>query len=173
MAALERPPATRFQSLADALCIDSDLFEPIQRALPSLAEADVSEPLVRAVRKDLFCLMRSDLVICDLTSPSLGDQGHDILFARAGGLVVVGVTDRFQHPPALLRLLNALVAPTSQTQLVNTILTMLPLASPQLSTRVPTQAQDDAAQTSGPIDAKFASQVLAEAGRSYAKDSKS
>lgn len=171
--ALERPPAPKFRALAEALQIDSDLFEPLQRALPSLAEADVSEPLVRSVRKDLFCLMRSDLVVCDLTSMSMGDQGHDILFARAGGLVVVGVTDRFQQPPALLRLLTALVAPTSQAQLVNVILTMLPIQHETVQYETPRATMRQDQQTSGPIDVNFASQVLAEAGRSHGKDAKS
>lgn len=120
---LLRPPRPSFIDHHKALKLPDILFgdlnDPEVQAF--LLQADGADPLIKSADKDLYCLMRSDMMLVDLSTPSFGDQGVDLLFGHLSGMPVVGLTDRFQNAPSLVSRLDCLIAPTSVGQIVRAI----------------------------------------------------
>jgi hypothetical protein len=98
-----------------------DVLKPLGEAAGTLLAADQPDPVVSSFKKDLYCLVRSDMMICDLSVLSAGEQGHDILIAQAAQIPTLGVTDRFQIPPSLLSRLTVLAAPSTTSHIVHLV----------------------------------------------------
>lgn len=119
--ALSRKPRHQFAKNQNALRLPDWMFAPLPEAMPILDEIESSDHLIRSADRHLFCLMRSDLMLVDLSTPGYGDQGIDTLFGHLGGMSMIGLTDRFQNAPSLVSRLVCLIAPTSVEQIAHAI----------------------------------------------------
>jgi hypothetical protein len=103
------------------LKIGPELFGDLKQASQLLGAGDSGEPLVRSADKDLYCLIRSDILLVDLSTAGYGEQGLDVLFGHIGGMPIIGITDRFQNAPSLFSRLDCLICPDSVGQIVHAI----------------------------------------------------
>jgi len=118
-------PRPQYKQLQSALDLPDWLYGPAVEA-GSLLEPFKPEPeTIQVHYHDLYCLMRADLVIVDLSQPSHGDQGYWCLAARLGGVPVIGVTDRYTVAPSLLSCLDTLIVPQGLDHIVRTVLMYL------------------------------------------------
>ena len=119
--ALSRPAKQSFFNAKEFLRLGDNLFLSLSEAGEGLAAGDEPQPTLQVAYKDLYCLMRSDVMLVDLSSPGYGEQGIEVLFGHIGRLPIVGLTDRFQTPPSILSRLDCLIAPTNTQQIVRAI----------------------------------------------------
>lgn len=165
---LMRPPRPAFVENFKAFRLRDELFGDLDEIGGFLASADGDEPLIKAADKDLYCLMRSDMMLVDLSAPGYGEQGLDALFGHLGGMPVIGLTDRFQNAPSLVSRLDCLIAPTNVGQITHVIgafgrKAKGPASSMEQHAQPPPQPA--ATPENGPeIDQGFASDVLRAAG---------
>lgn len=144
--------------LRDALRLRDDMFVGLGEA-EFLGAADGSEPLISAADKDLYCLMRSDIMLVDLSTPGYGEQGADVLFGQLGGMPIVGITDRFQNAPSLLARIDCLIAPTRVEQIIHVVM-MYGNSSPAHQPDTDRTKEPTVDKTAAPDIRTFVNQVL-------------
>ena len=140
------------------------MFADLEAVEPMLAAADSGEPTLRVADRDLYCLIRSDMMLVDLSMPGYGEQGVDVLFGHLGQMPIIGITDRYQNAPALLQRLDCLIAPDSIGQIVRAVMLfggVNGLASPETNAQA-APANDE--PTTPPVTKGFAEDVLRAAG---------
>lgn len=161
-----RAPRPAFIENFKAFKLRDELFGDLDDVGKFLAESDVEEPVIKSADKDLYCLMRSDMMLVDLSAQSYGEQGLDLLFGHLSGMPVIGLTDRFQNAPSLVSRLDCLIAPTSVGQIVRAIEAFSRKTKGPASPRSdePTPQQPEAPPTGPEVNQDFAAGVLQAAG---------
>lgn len=92
------------------LNLDAMLFEPISNAHLQRFTIDESAPVLDAIFKYLYCLIRSDVVLCDLNTPSMG-VSQQVMYSWLLGIPTVGISYRYYHSPWALRCCSTIVMP--------------------------------------------------------------
>jgi len=95
---------------AGHLRLDPDLFKPLSEALPRLRVAD-SSPTADVAFKNVYALLRSNVVVADLDNPDHGEKTQEVMYAYLIGVPVVGVAQRFMFSPYVAEKISALVRP--------------------------------------------------------------
>jgi hypothetical protein len=108
--------------LARELGLDDRTFGPPtdKNVLAWLYDLDGGVPLIAHHARDLYGLVRSDVVVVDLSDPA-PEIGVDLLFARTGGAKIVGLTDRFAHAPSVLARLDVMMVPNDVDGIVDVV----------------------------------------------------
>ncbi len=172
--ALAQPPRAAFYTAKQMLRLSDHLFQPITSAQAFLKEADGPNPLISAADKDLYCLLRADIMLVDLSVESFGEQGIDALFGFVGGMPVIGLTDRFQNAPSILSRLDCLIAPSSVEQIVHVIDAFGSNKAPQSSQVAPTEVRTNGETSTNDqaINEDWSRRVLATAGAMKEQDNR-
>jgi hypothetical protein len=111
----EREPCKRLLTNYETLKLDSELLSILNDKLAlRLDSADRTNTTSDLVLKDLYVLIRSDVMVVDLDVPSHGGKSQETYIASLGDIPIIGVTSRFVLTPWLLRLVDVLVPTSAQ-----------------------------------------------------------
>ena len=118
---LGRPPAPTFRDNQRALKLDVDLFKSPAEVAQRFMDADVSCRIENVTFRSLYVLLRSDIVLIDLSSPSY--EGHmDLLYAHLGNVPSIGITDRFVSSPWSAGKVTATITPADSNDVIRQIM---------------------------------------------------
>jgi len=114
--------------LAETVEISTELFKlppQLREGLTAenLAMIETGDRRVLAkaeVWRDLYVLMRSDVVLADLNSLEIGSRTLEMVYAKLWGIPIIGVSDNMTNSPAHLSLLDVVV-PSNIDNLVGMI----------------------------------------------------
>lgn len=122
LAHLDRQPPDRWVRAGPAFGLDPVMFLPFSQDTVTgmMARWDHPDPKIVQHQRDLYALIRADVVIADLSDPA-PEVGVDLLFARSGGSKIVGLTDRFLHAPSVLARLDVMMVPTDVGGIVDVV----------------------------------------------------
>lgn len=112
---------TRGAQNMEALRLDPALLLPLPEVHNRLRQAD-SGPSVDVAFKNIYVLLRSDLVLVDLNAPSHGETAQEVLYAYLFGVPVVGIAHRFILSPWVVGKVKAVIFPSSSDDIVHQIL---------------------------------------------------
>ena len=116
---LESSPHPFFSSNAALLQLPMEAMGSLgdRRTQNALDAADRAEPNNIIPFKDIFCLMRSHIVISDLSKPSYGETFRDVFMAHLAKIPIIGLTDRFMNSPIIFNMVDTVV-PLSRLDVV-------------------------------------------------------
>lgn len=83
-----------------------------------LSSCDDPEPRNTVIYRDMYCLIRSHIVLADLSKPSFGEVFQDVLFASMAGIPIVGLSDRFLQSPHMMNRVDVFTSPLKTESLV-------------------------------------------------------
>ncbi len=120
---------------------------PPDRTLEQFADwiGKIDESSLASTVRDDENLLRSTLMISDISSPSFGEQGVDIVRAFALGIPILGITDQALNSLSLLRYMSAVIPASPNAEGLDKISSMVGLLlqkTPSLEERV-AQIVDD------------------------------
>lgn len=95
---------------ASHLRLDPELFNPLSKALPRLQAADAA-PTADVAFKNIYALLRANVVVADLENPDHGEKTQEVMYAYLIGVPVVGVAQRFMFSPYVAEKISAFVRP--------------------------------------------------------------
>ncbi len=103
------------------LKLDPMLFQPLSEVLPRLRAADDS-PTLDVAFKNLYVILRSDVVLVDLNQAGHGESAQEVLYAYLCNIPVIGIAHRFILSPWMANKLNAVVFPRTTDEIVQQVL---------------------------------------------------
>lgn len=103
------------------LRLDPMLFQPLNHVMNRLRSADQS-PTLDVAFKNLYALLRSDIVVVDLDGVGHGEPSQEVLYAYLCGVPVVGIAHRFILSPWILGKVDAVIFPRTSDEIVQQIL---------------------------------------------------
>lgn len=116
---------SRLSQQAQAGCqqlrLDPRLFDPFASILGRLRAADQT-PTLDVTFRNLYILLRSDIVLVDLDFVGHGEPSQEVLYAYLIGVPVVGIAHRFILSPWMADKLNAVVFPRTSDEIVRQVL---------------------------------------------------
>lgn len=104
------------------LKLDPMLFEPLTTQVMGRMQAGDGGPTIDVPFKNLYVLLRSDIVLVDLNVPSHGGKAQEVLYAYLLGVPVVGVAHRFILSPWLVEKCKAVVFPKTSDDIVHQVM---------------------------------------------------
>jgi len=105
----------------EVLRLDPKLFAPLGDVAARMSAAD-RFPSIDVSFKHLYVLLRSDVVLVDLTVPSHGGKYYEALYGHLFGKPVIGISHRFILSPWVAQRCDALVFPKNTDEIVRQVL---------------------------------------------------
>lgn len=109
-----------------ALKLDPMLFRPLSYVLPRIRHADNS-PALDVVFKNVYALLRSDIVLVDLNTPEHGEKSQEVHYAYLFGVPIVGIAHRFILSPWVVGKVNAVIFPKTTNDIVRQVIAYDPM----------------------------------------------
>jgi hypothetical protein len=103
------------------LRLDPALFGDLGTVLRRVKESD-ERPSIDLPFKNLYVLLRSDIMLVDLNDPDHGERSQEVLYAYLFGVPVVGVAHRFILSPWVAGKVSAVVFPATTDEIVAQVL---------------------------------------------------
>ena len=122
LAALAKPPLNLSDMQRQILRLSPSLFEAPDKVSSVLTTAE-SNWFARDLEfRDLYLLLRSDIILADLNSPSFGSVSMEILYGYLMDIPVIGVCHKVFQTHWVTNKLAAMVAAKSAESLINIII---------------------------------------------------
>lgn len=104
-----------------SLRLDPALFSDLGKVINRIKAAD-GAPSIDLPFKDLYVILRSDIVLVDLNTADHGERSQEVLYAYLFGIPVVGVAHRFILSPWMVGKVNSVVFPVTTDEIVSQVL---------------------------------------------------
>ena len=105
--------------------IPDRVFSPVSDVINDLLFFDGTDPHVLMPIKDLYCLVRSQILIADISLPSYGEVPSDVLLAYMANIPVIGITNRFVNSPSLVSKMEALITAPNVSTVISKLIPQL------------------------------------------------
>jgi len=116
---------TRIKPLAfqnqQQLRLDPMLFHPLTKVMDRM-KANDQGPSVDLPFKNLYALIRSDIVLLDLNVPEHGEKSQEVLYAYLCNIPVVGIAHRFILSPWIVGKVKSVIFPSTTDEIVQQVL---------------------------------------------------
>jgi hypothetical protein len=103
------------------LRLDPALFRNLGEVLKRIKASD-GGPSIDLPFKDLYVILRSDIMLVDLNEAEHGERSQEVLYAYLFGVPVIGVSHRFILSPWMAGKMNAVVFPATTDEIVAQVL---------------------------------------------------
>jgi hypothetical protein len=104
-----------------SLKLDPAILGQLQEVMPRLQAAD-NGPTIDLPFRNLYVILRSDIVIADLNSPGHGEASQEVMYAYLFGVPVVGLSHRFILSPWVVSKVRAVVFPRTTDEIAQQVL---------------------------------------------------
>jgi len=104
-----------------ALKLDPQLLSPIGVVLDRIKVSDNS-PTIDIPFRELYVLLRSDIVLADLNSMGHGEVSQEVMYGYLFGVPVVGLSHRFILSPWIAGKLRSVIFPRTTDEIVQQVL---------------------------------------------------
>ncbi len=108
------------KALAEPLQLDPMLFLPFPEVQHRLAAADRA-PTVDVPFKDLYVILRSDIVLADISNANHGED-QAVMYAHLLGIPVVAISHRFIMSPWIVGKVSSVIFPKTSDEIVQQVL---------------------------------------------------
>ena len=103
------------------LKLDPMLFESFGKIVQRLRAADEA-PTLDVSFRNLYVILRSDIVLVDLDRLGHGEPSQEVLYAYLSGVPVVGIAHRFMLSPWMADKLSAVIFPRTSDEIARQVL---------------------------------------------------
>ena len=113
MELLHTEPHPFFVSNRESLGLPDIIFQDFDSKIfqDYLQKYDHPEPNNFLTYRDLYCLVRSHILLVDVSVPSYGETFHDAFFAKMARIPMVGLTSRFLNSPIMMNYIDVFMNP--------------------------------------------------------------
>lgn len=102
--------APRAAEHCDALKLDADLFKDPVSVGQRLQMSDTATTIDFAF-KDLYVLLRCDLMLVDFSTPAQGSRSQEAMYAHLANIPIIGISSRFILHPWFMNVAKVIVKP--------------------------------------------------------------
>lgn len=112
---LNRHPHRTAQEHASVFKLDNELFQSLNEVSQRIGHAE-STAYLDLPFKNLYCLLRSDLLIVDMNGPEVA---QDVMYAWMWNIPIIGATYKFLNSPTVQAKCDAILNPLDISNIID------------------------------------------------------